>query len=153
MARKHQRATRASTRARGLKVFAALLAGMTLAFLVTQYHLLIELARSLSDRAKAGYGPPERAVEVKPPPRAAPQSTPSPEPQSEEGTVATPLPEGQFVPSDGAHDCPPEFPIKGNANSRIYHLPGGGSYNATIPNICFASEEAAEAAGFRPPKR
>jgi hypothetical protein len=48
--------------------------------------------------------------------------------------------------------CPPEFPIKGNANSRIYHVPGSRMYEPTIPEICFATEEAAQTHGFRAPK-
>ena len=40
--------------------------------------------------------------------------------------------------------------IKGNRNSRIYHVPGGGSYAQTRANVeCFDSEEQAQAAGYR----
>ena len=40
--------------------------------------------------------------------------------------------------------------IKGNRNSRIYHVPAGGSYTQTRANVeCFASEEQAQAAGYR----
>ena len=49
--------------------------------------------------------------------------------------------------------CPDDFPIKGNATSKIFHKPGESSYDATNPEICFASEEAAIARGFRPRKR
>jgi hypothetical protein len=49
--------------------------------------------------------------------------------------------------------CPPGYPIKGNANSHIYHMPGQASYERTIPEICFATEEAAAEMGYRPPKR
>lgn len=60
---------------------------------------------------------------------------------------------GYIEVPDGQHDCPPEFPIKGNASSHIYHKPGESSYEATIPEICFASDEAAVAHGYRPRKR
>jgi hypothetical protein len=40
-------------------------------------------------------------------------------------------------------------PIKGNASSLIYHLPGQPSYAKTIAEVCFASEEEAQAAGYR----
>jgi methylphosphotriester-DNA--protein-cysteine methyltransferase len=50
-------------------------------------------------------------------------------------------------------DCPESHPIKGNATSMIYHEPGGASYARTIPNVCFATAEAAEAAGYRAPQR
>lgn len=53
------------------------------------------------------------------------------------------------VEGDGSADCPEGFPIKGNADSLIYHLPGGGSYENTIPEMCFATEDDAVAAGYR----
>jgi len=46
--------------------------------------------------------------------------------------------------------CPDDYPIKGNASSRIYHLPGESSYAQTHPEYCFASEADAVAAGYRP---
>lgn len=48
-----------------------------------------------------------------------------------------------------------EGKIKGNISSkaRIYHVPGGAFYKRTIPEICFASEKEAQAAGFRKSKR
>ncbi len=59
-------------------------------------------------------------------------------------------PNAESVPGDGSRECPPGYPIKGNADSGIYHKPHQGSYDRTIPEYCFASPEAAEAAGFRP---
>jgi hypothetical protein len=53
------------------------------------------------------------------------------------------------VAGDGTMNCPPDFPIKGNGQSRIYHRPGQSSYASTVAELCFASEEAAEGAGFR----
>lgn len=50
--------------------------------------------------------------------------------------------------ADGS--CPDDHPIKGNASSRIYHLPGSSSYNQTHAELCFASEDGATAAGYRP---
>ena len=72
--------------------------------------------------------------------------------------IASPDPVAQAVPTgavagDGTHACPPDFPIKGNASSMIYHQPGQPSYDRTVPEFCFASEHDAEAAGYRPPKR
>lgn len=58
-----------------------------------------------------------------------------------------------WIDAGDAHVCPPGFPIKGNASSLIYHLPGQSSYEATIPEICFSSEEAAALLGYRPRKR
>ncbi len=63
---------------------------------------------------------------------------------------------GQFaaVPAgavlgDGTANCPPDYPFKGNRQSRIYHSPGQVSYPSTVAEFCFASAEAAEVAGFR----
>jgi hypothetical protein len=53
------------------------------------------------------------------------------------------------VMGDGTANCPPDYPIKGNRQSRIYHSPGQVSYPTTIAEYCFASAEAAEQAGFR----
>jgi len=58
-----------------------------------------------------------------------------------------------WVEGGGSRDCPEMFPIKGNGNSHIYHLPGQASYGATIPELCFATEDAAAAEGYRPVKR
>lgn len=52
---------------------------------------------------------------------------------------------------------PPEGKlIKGNINSKgdkIYHVPGSSSYEQTNAEMWFATEEEAQAAGFRAPKR
>ena len=61
------------------------------------------------------------------------------------------VPEGA-VRGDGTGDCPADYPIKGNATSKLYHSPGSPSYKRTVPEYCFASTEAAESAGFNPTK-
>jgi hypothetical protein len=61
------------------------------------------------------------------------------------------VPQGA-VRGDGNPTCPADFPIKGNANSRIYHRPADPSYAPTIPEFCFSSEEDAKKAGFRAPR-
>lgn len=57
------------------------------------------------------------------------------------------------VAGSGGYDCPKGYPIKGNASSGIYHIPGGASYDRTKPEECFASKAAAERAGYRQAKR
>ncbi|MEO8693095.1 MAG: hypothetical protein ABI658_06230 [Acidimicrobiales bacterium] len=52
---------------------------------------------------------------------------------------------------DGA--CPISHPVKGNANSGIYHVPGGRFYESTVPERCYRDESAAEADGMRASKR
>jgi HSP20 family protein len=54
----------------------------------------------------------------------------------------------EAVRGDGTSECPPDYPIKGNAESGIYHEPGASSYAQTNPEFCFASTSAAEEAGF-----
>ena len=56
------------------------------------------------------------------------------------------------VRGDASGECPEEYPIKGNATSKFYHIPGSPSYKRTVPEFCFATTEAAEAAGFKPTK-
>lgn len=53
-------------------------------------------------------------------------------------------------------EAPAGKPIKGNINSKgkkIYHVPGSPHYEQTVPEVWFATEEEAQEAGFRPPKR
>lgn len=57
---------------------------------------------------------------------------------------------GSVGPDDNG-DCPAGYPIKGNLSSHIYHAPGTRSFNATAPEICFATAEDAVAAGYRAP--
>ncbi|USG63694.1 thermonuclease family protein [Brevibacillus ruminantium] len=56
-----------------------------------------------------------------------------------------------------AEEAPsPDQLIKGNINSKgekIYHVPGSRNYDQTKAEVWFATEEEAQAAGFRAPKR
>jgi hypothetical protein len=58
-----------------------------------------------------------------------------------------------WVEGDGTNVCPEGYPIKGKANSRIFHRPGESTYEVTIAAFCFATEEDAVSAGYRPRKR
>jgi large subunit ribosomal protein L4 len=51
--------------------------------------------------------------------------------------------------ADGSQ--PEGFPVKGNIDSMLYHVPGSSFYARTEAEVWFASAEAAEAAGFRLP--
>jgi hypothetical protein len=87
-------------------------------------------------------------------PESAPRDEAEAMPTPAEETTAVSANEGQdWVNPNGERSCPEAFPIKGNASSRIYHRPGESTYEATIPEICFASEEAAVALGYRARKR
>jgi large subunit ribosomal protein L4 len=63
--------------------------------------------------------------------------------------------EGPFGPSshaplpDGSQ--PEGFPIKGNEDSMLYHVPGSSFYARTVAEVWFTTAEAAEAAGFELP--
>jgi large subunit ribosomal protein L4 len=45
-------------------------------------------------------------------------------------------------------ECPPDFPIKGNANSAKYHVPESPWYYRTKAEVCFSTEEAARRNGY-----
>jgi large subunit ribosomal protein L17 len=53
------------------------------------------------------------------------------------------------APEDGSQ--PDGFPIKGNADSMLYHAPGSAFYDRTVAEVWFATEEDAERAGFAVP--
>ncbi|WP_441344306.1 50S ribosomal protein L4, sunset domain variant [Pseudonocardia sp. TRM90224] len=58
-------------------------------------------------------------------------------------------PESHAPLADGSQ--PEGFPVKGNADSMLYHVPGSSFYARTVAEVWFASAEAAEAAGFQLP--
>jgi len=58
-------------------------------------------------------------------------------------------PDAHLPLDDGSE--PEGFPIKGNASSKLYHVPGSAFYNRTDPEVWFRTAEAAEAAGFELP--
>jgi hypothetical protein len=55
---------------------------------------------------------------------------------------------GGAVPGDGSANCPATFPIKGELTAMLFHESGHRTYANTIPDVCFSSTAAAEAAGF-----
>jgi large subunit ribosomal protein L4 len=57
---------------------------------------------------------------------------------------------GSHLPLDDGSE-PDGFPIKGNADSMLYHVPGSASYKRTVAEVWFASADAAEKAGFQLP--
>ncbi len=67
-------------------------------------------------------------------------------------TDESPYGEGSHALIDGDPDQMPEgFEIKGNADSKLYHTPESPFYGRTKAEVWFATEEAAEAAGFAKP--
>jgi micrococcal nuclease len=63
--------------------------------------------------------------------------------------TATAEPSGGGVSPSSEEDCPPSAPIKGNADSGIYHPQSRATYDETHPEECFATEAAAQAARYR----
>lgn len=51
--------------------------------------------------------------------------------------------------ADGS--APEGFAIKGNDNSKLYHVPGSRYYDSTVAEVWFATPEDAERAGFSAP--
>jgi large subunit ribosomal protein L17 len=66
-------------------------------------------------------------------------------------TEDAPYGEGSHAPLTDASEAPEGFPIKGNEDSKLYHVPGSAHYDRTVAEVWFATPEAAEAAGFQRP--
>jgi large subunit ribosomal protein L17 len=66
-------------------------------------------------------------------------------------TDEAPYGEGSHAPLDDPDEAPDGFPVKGNADSMLYHVPGSSHYGQTVAEVWFANAEAAEAAGFQLP--
>lgn len=62
-----------------------------------------------------------------------------------------PFGSGSHAPLADADEVPEGFPIKGNADSKLYHVPGSAFYERTVAEVWFATESDAELAGFSLP--
>jgi hypothetical protein len=83
---------------------------------------------------------------VGPLPEAQPTAT------RDQATAATPAVTAPGVADNTEGSCPPTAPIK-VSRSGIYHVPGSPQYDITKARQCFPTTQAAEAAGYRAPKR
>jgi hypothetical protein len=104
--------------------------------------LLAVIVKRLVDRANNPDGPavaPWEALRDDDAP-----ATSAPEPVAVEADWAEPNPDGS---------CPAAFPIKAKLSSKIFHVPGGGSYERTQADRCYLNEASAEADGLRQAKR
>ena len=85
-----------------------------------------------------------------------PSVTPGPvtatAPAVEPGTEPAPS-DATWVKPAAAGPCPEGYPVKAKLASKIFHVPGGASYERTTPDRCYTSAEAAEADGLRAAKR
>ena len=105
-----------------------------------------EALEAIGDATEATTEAPPTTGDVSAAPSAPPATAESSPPAG-----STDIPEGA-VRGDGTATCPPEFPVKANTQSMIYHTAQSRVYEQTIAELCFSSPEAAEAAGYRPPK-
>lgn len=62
-----------------------------------------------------------------------------------------PYGEGSHAPLADASQAPDGFPVKGNADSMLYHVPESRFYTNTVAEVWFADAATAEAAGFALP--
>ena len=86
----------------------------------------------------------EAKTEVKAEPAKAVKAEPA------KADVEAPFGPDSHAPLDDGEQ-PEGFPIKGNADSMLYHVPGTSFYNRTVAEVWFRSAEAAEEAGFALP--
>jgi large subunit ribosomal protein L17 len=102
-----------------------------------------------TDQATAAAASTEDAVE------AAEQVADNPDQEVVEveesaSTDEAPYGAGSHAPLED--DAQPEgYPIKGNADSMLYHVPGSSHYDRTVAEVWFDTVESAEAAGFALP--
>jgi large subunit ribosomal protein L17 len=119
---------------------------------------VIELVREPLSRKQATVREAEAATK-RAAKKAAPASATEPEAPAEDSTDSStaatataeaPYGEGSAAPlADGS--APEGFDIKGNTDSMKYHTPESPWYDQTVPEVWFATQEAAEAAGFEAP--
>lgn len=95
------------------------------------------------DEAAPGSAASEQALDVA---EAAQESA-----DTTADAVDAPYGEGSHAPLADASEAPEGFPIKGNADSMLYHIPGSSHYGRTVAEVWFATAEAAETAGFALP--
>jgi len=76
-----------------------------------------------------------------------PSATPA-QPIATEATLDTTT----WLPALDDGSVPASHPIKANASSKIFHVPGGRFYDRAKPERCYATAAAAEADGYRPSK-
>ena len=104
-----------------------------------------------------------RSVRRQPPPQTsgaasweplaeeAPAPTRSGPVQFADTDTSTKLP--GWIEPDADGGCPGSHPIKGKTQSKIFHVPGGMSYERTNAERCYCDEASAEADGYRKAKR
>ncbi|MGH9049089.1 MAG: hypothetical protein ACRDY4_05105 [Acidimicrobiia bacterium] len=64
------------------------------------------------------------------------------------GVERAPAPDAAWVEPNG-DVCPTTHPVKAKLSSKIFHVPGGQSYDRTKPDRCYRDPAAAEVDGLR----
>ncbi len=134
-----------------MKVMARFLAGFGLLLILTacgtQRVIIVATDTPAPSRTPL---PAPTAAPTQPAPMASPivptattVATPTAAP-----ALSTPTPPAMEQAGSGL-TCPAGYPIKGNSNSNIYHVPGQRFYDATNARRCFPTEQDALNAGFR----
>ncbi|MGH3569359.1 MAG: 50S ribosomal protein L17 [Pseudonocardia sp.] len=101
--------------------------------------------------AEPGSAASERALDAAEAAEQASQAA-SESAQESVSTDDAPYGEGSHVPLADASEAPGGFPIKGDEDSKLYHVPGSSHYDRAVAEVWFATPEAAEAAGFALPE-
>jgi len=131
-------------------VVLGLVAGVVVAFLIRRARVAATPPRA----PHAPVWPPfEHATAASPAPDAADEPGPATDPEvlTHHGLPADPSGRQTWVaPIDGR--CPDGYPVKANDRSHIYHVPGGRSYERTVPERCYPDPESAAADGYRAAK-
>lgn len=99
----------------------------------------------------ASTGPPAAPEEAPEP--AAPEPKPKARAKSKPKAAAKPKAPARAWVEPSGNTCPGTHPVKAKESSKIFHVPGGLSYDRTQPDRCYADESAAEGDGFRKSKR
>lgn len=104
------------------------------------------------DEVADGPSAAEPEVETGAEPEADAQPSPAPRKRKAAAKKKPAAPSTAWVePSDGA--CPDSHPVKANMDSKIFHVPGGLSYERTNAHRCYQSPDAATEDGLRQAKR
>jgi large subunit ribosomal protein L17 len=82
--------------------------------------------------------------------KAAPETAADVEVEESESDEEHPYGAGSHAALEDGSE-PEGFPVKGNADSMLYHAPGTEYYDRTVAEVWFKTEEDAEAAGFAKP--
>jgi large subunit ribosomal protein L17 len=105
-----------------------------------------------ADRARRAAASQAAAEKTETETEAAAEVVESADVEESTSTEEAPYGEGSHAPLEDPAEAPEGFEIKGNEDSKLYHVPGSAHYDRTVAEVWFATAEAAEAAGFSLPK-